>query len=129
MSDIPVDEWVWYGYPCHLIVSAYCLFHMGTRIGNVLVSTVGDYRPDGPDNLVRTLPASPGSYYETMVFLCDGEDEDGDPNVIDWGEIDVDVYDTHRNARNGHRAICEKWASAEMQEYAKRLIQKIGEEP
>lgn len=37
------ESWKWYGYAGHLIVAARCAYHLCTRVGDVLVSTVGDY--------------------------------------------------------------------------------------
>lgn len=40
------DEWEWFGSPAHLIVGRDCRFHMATRVGAWLVSTVGEWLPD-----------------------------------------------------------------------------------
>lgn len=43
---IPQSEWVWMPHPGHLIVGRDCRFHLATRVGPFLVSTVGEYLPD-----------------------------------------------------------------------------------
>lgn len=42
---IPRGEWVWFGNAGHLIVGHMCRFHMCTKVGEYLVSTVGEYWP------------------------------------------------------------------------------------
>lgn len=46
MARIPESEWKWFGNAGHLIVAAWCRFHMCTQIGDYMVSTVGEYWPD-----------------------------------------------------------------------------------
>lgn len=43
---IPQSEWRWFGNAGHFICSFDCRFHLCTLVGNVLVSTVGEYFPD-----------------------------------------------------------------------------------
>lgn len=105
---IPQSEWVWYGFAGHCIVGSRCRFHLSTRIGHYLVSTIGDYRPDGKTR--EELGADPGSFFETMVFECDGETPKGDPNVLSWGEIDTARYAESLDAERNHRALCLKYA-------------------
>jgi hypothetical protein len=44
----PSDEWEWFGHAAHFICGSQCRFHLATRIGPYLVSTVGEYVPDEP---------------------------------------------------------------------------------
>jgi len=101
--------WKWYGYGGHFIGSKSCAFHLATRIGNFLVSTVGDYRPRGGER--ETLGASPDSFFETYVFECDGDTEDGDPNIQSWSEIDGERYSQSILAERGHYNFCWKYSA------------------
>lgn len=42
----PKEKWIWMPHPAHLIISASCQFHLATKIGRHIVSTVGEYWPD-----------------------------------------------------------------------------------
>jgi len=81
---------------------------MATRIGGFLISTVGHYLPDGKK--METIGAGPDAFFETMVFRCDGETPDGDPNIVDLREIDSERYARSIDAERGHRKFCEKYA-------------------
>ena len=95
---IPYSEWKWFGRPAHFIGSFDCRFHMATKIGKYVVSTVGDYWPDEPvrdimcklkgiqivaqsgdakraeqQEKLGFLEIGVGRLYETMVFLHNGE--------------------------------------------------------
>lgn len=113
MKKIPKKCWVWYGFPGHLIVGDRCRYHMSTRIGKRLVSTVGAFYPDhrGP---METVGADPDDYYETMVFECAGEDENGNPRIVDWTELAIRRYADSRDAEVGHRKMCERVARGEV---------------
>ena len=69
---VPKSEWVWYGYPGHLCVGRRCAYHLSTRIGSYLVSTVGAYYPLGSGKM-ETIGGGEADYFETMVFHCEGE--------------------------------------------------------
>ncbi len=43
---IPKEQWVWMPHAGHLIVGNDCRFHLATRVGKYIVSTVGEYNPD-----------------------------------------------------------------------------------
>ena len=135
---IPKSEWQWFGNSAHLIVGQDCRFHLATRIGDYLISTVGEYLPDAP---VREIMAESrgislkgrgderradymdkigyqeiGCYrtYETLVFkLGPGECECGCglPVPDEWSELDAGSYNDAKSARAGHMELCEKWAS------------------
>jgi len=51
----PESEWKWFGHAGHLIVAAWCRYHLCTQIGGYLVSTVGEYWPERP---VREIHAN-----------------------------------------------------------------------
>lgn len=105
------QDWKWYGYPGHLMVNANCVYHLHTRVGARVVSTVGDYRPSGSE-VRETIGSGPTDYFETMVFECDGEDG-GDPLITTWNEIECNRYETSQEAEAGHYATC--WRAHEGQ--------------
>jgi hypothetical protein len=72
---------------------------------------VGHFLPNGPDGELDTVGM--GRLYETYVFEIDGEEEGGDPNVLDWCEIDSKGYNESIDAERGHYEMCEKWADME----------------
>lgn len=45
-TKVEEKHWQWFGCAAHLIVGAQCRFHMATKIGDYLVSTVGEYWPE-----------------------------------------------------------------------------------
>lgn len=116
-------EWKHYGYAGHLIVSAWCRFHLCTELPNgYMVSTVGDYH--SPADMMkhgeRTKPTTIGagndSFYETYVFRVNGEHCSADgcdcglPVMSDACEIDGARAATAGEASANHWAFCEKWA-------------------
>src|SRR5262245_46801635 len=84
-SVVPYRGWQWYGNAGHFICGRWCRFHLATRVGPWLVSTVGEFvhpRHGGGSEIeeARWLRANwPGEdigldrKYETMVFRA------GDP--------------------------------------------------
>lgn len=106
------NDWVWYGFACHFAGGSKCRYHMGTRIGGYLISTVGAYYPTGQNNERKTLSAGADSFFETMVFVCPGETSDGDP-IHSGSEIDTTRYKKSIDAEHGHRRICDEYAAKE----------------
>ena len=85
---------------------------MNTRVGNVRVSTVGDWHPKGEGSKRQSIGW--GRDFETYVFrVVDGDGPEGD--VADYSEIDSEGCNDSREAEAQHYAMCEKWATAEMQ--------------
>ena len=39
-------DWEWYGNAGHFICGHSCRFHLCTKVGSYLISTVGEYVPD-----------------------------------------------------------------------------------
>ena len=103
---IPKDEWVWYGFPGHFICGSRCAYHLCTRIGDRLVSTVGTFYPNGPNKEMERVGIGDKDFYETMVFMCDGETDSGDPNITGWDKLFCEKYETSIEAECGHRKIC-----------------------
>lgn len=53
-AKVAAKDWQWFGCAGHLIVGAWCRFHLATKVGDYLVSTVGEY---WPDRVVREIHA------------------------------------------------------------------------
>lgn len=47
------SEWEWFGVAGHFICGYYCRFHLATKVGGYLVSTVGWYWPEQPIRLIH----------------------------------------------------------------------------
>ena len=106
------SEWVWYGYAGHLCVGRRCAYHLCTRIGNRLVSTVGHYLPKNEDKM-EAIGAGSDSNFETMIFAVDGDEESGDPSITSYEELDCRRYATSIDAERGHRQLCLVVAAAQ----------------
>jgi hypothetical protein len=84
---------------------------MGTEVGGVVVSTVGDYHPL-PFEHDEPAEVGFGRKFETFVFRASGKHLDcGCPEIEDWTEIDSDGYNDAVSAQAGHMAMVEKWAA------------------
>lgn len=108
---IPHNEWRWFGSAGHLIVSSSCEFHLTTQVGDLLISTVGDYRQTRGDKDYTAIGA--GRTFETMVFRVGAPCECGCglPDLVDAGaNIDFAGYTDRAAATRGHLAMCEKYA-------------------
>lgn len=144
---IPRSEWEWFGSPGHFICSHDCRFHLCTRVGSVLVSTVGQYFPDEG---VRDIIASSrgitlrgkgdarradylrqvgyeeigyGRTYETMVFALSGARCTApacgcDLPMIIPNELEARGYNDAGAATRGHRELCAAWATEAKQQRA-----------
>lgn len=106
--EVPRSEWKWYGYAGHLSVASKCAYRLCTRVGGYLISTVGDYRPDGRAR--ERIGGGEDSFFETYVFVCHGEAETGDP-LNEFNEIDSERYARSFTAELGHYRFCEKYAA------------------
>ena len=104
------EGWKWYGFPGHHCCGSRCQYHLATNIGGtILVSTIGRFVPDPLRHPESTETIRSGYDYETMVFSIDGEDHNGDPQVISWEAIDAKEYNSSIEAEKGHYALCYKW--------------------
>jgi hypothetical protein len=134
---ISKDEWEWYGNAGHLCVGSDCRFHLCTKIGDFLISTVGEYVPPegsreilarsrnivlegiGDERLHSWLDQNGfedigfGRTYETMVFRVDGKCGCGCgmPKIIPK-EIDFYGYNSAIDATKGHHEFCRKIANS-----------------
>jgi len=105
------NGWKWYGFAGHLIVSRRCAFHLCTLVDPYLISTVGAYFPPHGDKM-ETIGSGPDDYYETLVFSCTEEDENGNPAISDILDVlDARRYADSREAERGHYEFCHKWAN------------------
>lgn len=141
MKAIPKSEWEWFGNAGHFIVAAYCRFHLTTKVGAYLVSTVGEYFPS--ESVRETIADSRGvklegrgdareadymrkigfealgagaETYETMVFHCGNACSEpscgcGMPIPEDWAELTRERYSTAGEATKGHMRICGEYAA------------------
>jgi len=116
---ISQENWVWYGSPQHFCCASMCRFHLATKVGEYIISTVGNYHSllkledklrdineDGAEEV------GCGRFYETMVFLCGEEDKECGchVNITDLSEVDFKGYQTASEANAGHFRMCEKYA-------------------
>lgn len=104
-------DWKWYGFPGHLIVADRCAYHLCTKVGGYLISTVGAFYPDPRrSKKIETIGSGPDDFYETFVFKCSGE-RDGNPQ-IGFSEIDGWRYPDSLLAEKGHYEFCWKYHNA-----------------
>ena len=125
-ADIPVEEWQWFGNPGHFICGQWCRFHLCTRVGSYLVSTVGEYvhprHSAGSEQteeewLNKNWPGEMigcDRYDETMVFKAGPPCLTGgcmcETPELDGGELDMNGYMTRGDAARGHFELCLKWS-------------------
>jgi hypothetical protein len=111
-EPIPESQWRWFGGPMHFIGGAKCVFHLATQVGSYLVSTVGNYRPDGVDQPMARIGFE--RYYETMVFtLSDQEKSCGCPEPSSWNQVESYSYRLVdcNEIEDGHLRMCRKYAA------------------
>jgi hypothetical protein len=141
---VSVADWEWFGLAGHFICGDRCQFHMTTKVGTVVVSTIGRLLHDEGSReitagvrgvkLVGKGDARKADYmkkigfdevgfgrkFETMVFRTDGVCPCGCglPSIIP-SEIDFDSYNEDEAARLGHLAMCHKWSADKQSEEGK----------
>lgn len=136
-----MNDWIWMPHAGHLIVGSDCRFHLFTKVGDVVVSTVGEWVM--PESAQRITAASrdadwyqdnhsrkgdawraayqgrfgfeeigAGRTYETMVFPATPSQHDCCPwCAADYGERDFAGYNDAGEAYRGHMEMCRKWAT------------------
>lgn len=113
-TSIPQSEWRWLGHKQHFCGAKHCHFSIATQVGRMVVSTIGEYMPQGSIEEIgydRT--------YETMVFKVDGVEDCGCPTIASLRERVVVGYRTAQDATDGHMAMCRrvaKWRTAQHRE-------------
>jgi hypothetical protein len=107
-------DWHWDGHAQHFIGGRNCEFHLATRVGDFIISTVGEYRPRG-----NSLPDGTGEYseyttiglnrlFETFVFRA------SKPTGFDvdvYEEIDREDANECDDATVNHLLLCRKYAA------------------
>lgn len=105
MERIQPAGWEWFGNAGHFCASNYCRFHLTTKIGNHLVSTIGEWYPPGTKEM---QPVGLDRFYETMVFEVDGACSCGCGLPSHSGEsIYMCGYSDAASANYGHYFTCE----------------------
>lgn len=129
-------DWQWFGFAGHFICGSWCRFHLCTKVGKYVVSTVGflvspsdakgsevaesEFLAKNPNG--RTIGYN--RTYETMVFkfkkLCKVKDCNcGQPRIVP-SELDFKGYNLAGEATKGHMELCLKWAKAQKAQTEKR---------
>jgi hypothetical protein len=98
---------VWFGSAGHFVASNGCRFHLHTHIGDVCISTVGDYRPRDAAEYEKPHSIGSGRTFETMAFRLDA---DGDHDGVD---IAFNGYNDRDAANLGHEAMLVRVESGE----------------
>lgn len=105
----------------HLIVADECHWFRTTDVGDVRISSIGDYRPR-IGGVRRPHEIGLGRTFETMVFRlgatvhqCDNAacPMNGAREVDEWSEVDVDGYNSAAAANRGHEAMVAKYLNAQ----------------
>ena len=108
------DQWEWFGNAGHLCVADFCRFHLTTKVGSHLISTVGEYYPPSQINREKPENISGDFIYETMVFFIDGACPCGCGLPLHSGiDIICNKYNTPKEATDGHESTCERVARGE----------------
>lgn len=93
----------WFGQPGHFIGARNCHFHLHTHVNGYCVSTVGEWRPSGPD--APTEEIGHQRLYETMVFKLNAAGTD----IEDHTELWLEPYNDRDTANAGHMTVVKKW--------------------
>lgn len=113
---IPIAQWEWFGVAAHFIGGRKCRFHLATRVGAWLVSTVGEYHLGlSADEAPTPLGADEASLYETYVFRagkpCDRDECKCGLPEQDGHEVEGVRCGTRGEAQSNHIAACVRYAS------------------
>lgn len=101
--------WEWFGHALHFSGGSRCRFHLGTKVGPWIVSTIGDYFPSPKrEPLNAPIGDEKPLFYETMVFPVMGVLDCGCPDHLGQ-EADWRRYATAQEATAGHMELCRKW--------------------
>jgi hypothetical protein len=127
-KPIPPEDWEWFGNHGHFICGRWCRYHLCTKVGDWLVSTVGEYvhprHGMGGEQaeaawLEKNWPGEDigfGRKYETMVFRTSENSCEcgcGLPKPADWCEVEAKGANTAGEARTNHMALCVEYALKE----------------
>lgn len=102
------DNWVWMPHAGHFCGASKCLFKLNTYVGKYIVSTVGEYFPDG--NKIEEIGMN--RTYETMIFKAKkSTTHKCCPYVVSHlMELDMKGYNHPEDAYVGHIKLCKKWS-------------------
>jgi len=137
-ATVPPQNWRWYGNHGHFICGWWCRFHLATKVGPWLISTVGQYLPEeasresiagargitlegrGDARLADFMKKvgydeiGVGRTFETMVFRagrpCSSDECGCGLPTTNGHELDFRPYNRAGEATRGHMAMCRKWA-------------------
>jgi len=113
----PENKWKWFGHAGHFCGGNSCRFHLCTKVGKYLISSVGDYYCNDKR---KTLGAGDDSFFETYVFRvtygvkCTNKTCNCKLPNIDLSEIEGIRTATAGAAAKTHMAMCQK--------YSKRVV-------
>ena len=123
VKAVDPSTWRWFGTPGHFICARWCRFHLCTKVGRFLVSTVGEYLH--PYVLGARNEAEEAEYlrkngymkigrarkYETMVFRAGKRCSCGCglPRIA-GPELITLPANTAKDASANHYAACLKWS-------------------
>lgn len=137
MKRITKDKWIWMPHAAHFVFGTECKFHLSTKVGKYIISTIGEWLPDYQAREIRahikgiTLTGEGehrladymnkigyeelhfGGYkYETMVFPA--KKHNGDTccpwRAVILKDIDKNLYKTREEAFKGHYKMCDKYS-------------------
>ena len=120
-----MSDWQWFGNAGHFVGSSKCRFHLCTRVGDVLVSTVGQYLVHEGDRHFTEIGVH--RKYETMVFRVDGPPcseagcDCGMPRLRAYKVLESAGYNGAGAATEGHLELCRKWDKKERARGARRV--------
>ena len=131
------DKWVWMPHAGHFILGYKCRFRLNTYVNGYIISTVGEYIPDGavidicrPEFKHLKGDAKEYAYqkkygceeigcgrkYETMVFMGQRSSHKCCPyGVAEFSELDFAGYSTPEDAYKGHMKMCLKFDKKDSQ--------------
>lgn len=103
------NKWKHLGYPMHFICRDKCGFRLATLIENkVIVSTVGDFRPDGKnrESLSGYITDDDKMFFETYAFEA-AFTSSGKPTI--GAQLGSNLCRTEEESYELHTAQCEYW--------------------
>lgn len=65
------DQWEWFGSPGHFICADKCRFHLTTKVGKYLVSTVGELWPERGLREIHAKIYDPQWFKANVSLKCD----------------------------------------------------------
>jgi hypothetical protein len=106
VKAIPISKWEWSGHAGHFCASDSCKFRLHTKIGNYVISTVGEYVCDGE---IKEIGCD--RKYESYVFEVTNKKHKCGCYVIEkYEEIDSLPANDSITAHANHMKLCFKWA-------------------